>query len=445
MFSRRRFLAGCTGLSSAIALPGLANGPENRLTTQTDSDTGLPLLRLPPGFRYVTYGWMGDVMDDGIATPGLHDGMAVVHAKGSELTLVRNHELFGRGGSFGPEPITYDPSGPGGTTTLTFDAKRGQFLSARASLAGTLINCAGGPTPWGSWLSCEEVVADPGALVKWRQLGLTRRHGYVFEVPAKSPASAEPITAMGQFIHEAVAVDPADGIVYLTEDRYVAAGFYRYIPDHPEQLARGGRLQMMRVRGRDQMIRDVPRRKFDVEWVDIEKPEMGHVNDEHQDSSGVVSQGLAGGATAFSRLEGCWLEDGMVAFTSTNGGNAGRGQVFRMIPSEQTVEMIYEAPSAHLLDHPDNVTIAPGGIVVICEDGSRYGQMITALKPDGQLVGIAQNNVDLAGQHNGFAGDFRESEWCGACFSPDGEWLFANIQKPGITVAITGPWESLFA
>ena len=202
---------------------------------------------------------------------------------------------------------------------------------------------------------------------------------------------------------------------------------------------------MMRVAGRENMIRDVPDREFDVVWVDIDDPERGHVNTDHQDRSGVVSQGMAAGGTAFTRLEGCWFSDNKVFFSSTNGGNAGMGQIFVFDIEHQTVRKIFESPDKQTLDRPDNLTVSPNGAVVICEDGSRPGQMLMALTRSGQLKPIARNTVKLNGERNDFKGNFMGSEWCGACFSPDGKWLFANIQKPGITIAITGPWDEYLA
>ncbi len=444
---RRRFLGTCTSASLAlagVAFARLLHAATDSLAPTPDRSSGLPLLRLPSGFSYLSLGWTGDPLGDGRATPPMHDGMAVVRARGERLTLIRNHEVTVDSGAFGPAAIVYAPAAGGGTTTLEFDAAAGRLIEARASLSGTRTNCAGGPTPWGSWLSCEESVADAGGWYQGYPLTrLTEDHGFVFEVPADGPASARPLKAMGRFCHEAAAVDPTTGIVYLTEDLEPNSGFYRFVPERPGRLADGGRLQMMRVSGRAQMVTGIPPRAFDVDWVDIEEPQRGH--HERGDEAGVVSQGLTAGATWFARLEGCWFADGRVLFASTSGGDAGRGVIFVHDLVAQTVTKLFESPHGEALDSSDNLTVAPNGAVVICEDGTRYGQLPLGLTLAGELVPIASNDVELRGEVNGFAGDFRRAEWCGACFSPDGRWLFANIQQPGVTFAITGPGRDLLS
>src|SRR3546814_2570640 len=121
----------------------------------------------------------------------------------------------------------------------------GEVKSEHLSLAGTAINCAGGVTPWGSWLSCEEAFLDSD-----------KPHGYVFEVPASARGMVDPLPlkALGRFRHEAAAVDPRTGIVYLTEDRDDGL-FYRLLPERKGRLAAGGRFQVLafseRERGRD--------------------------------------------------------------------------------------------------------------------------------------------------------------------------------------------------
>lgn len=458
LISRRRLLGGGLALGAAAAL-GL--GPVGRLLAQAgqtgllhegygplapvkDALTGLPLLQLPAGFSYTSLGWAGQAMADGSPCPGLHDGMGVLGARDGVVTLVRNHEVkYQVAGSFAPAAATYDPDCAGGTTTLRFDTREGRLLETRPSLSGTLVNCAGGTTPWNTWLSCEEIVCEAGDAPRFRDgrsRRLQRSHGWVFEVPAEGLARPEPLVGLGQMKHEAATVDPATGIVYLTEDHEPRAGFYRFIPDQPGQLVRGGRLQMLQAHG----VPDLRKGRrvgeiFPVRWVDIDEPRRGR--DADGGPGGLVAQGLANGGSAFIRLEGVIIGDGRVFFTSTSGGDAGCGQLWAYRPGGETLELVFESPAPDVLDYPDNIVLSPRGGLVICEDSEQAVQRLYGMAPGGGLFEFCRNNVVLDGTM-GFSGDFRHEEWAGACFSPDGRWLFANIYEPGFTVAITGPWRA---
>jgi len=417
-----------------------------QLNPVSDQTTGLNLLCLPDGFRYLSFGWTGDQMSDGTITPGAHDGMGIINEADGIITIVRNHELKRRHGRFGTASIQFDPKGGGGCANLTFNSDSGEWLTSRPSLAGTVKNCAGGPTPWGTWLSCEESVLGPGSIEGDEVFDFEKEHGWIFEVSADGNSTPVPLKAMGRFVHEAVAVDPDTGIVYETEDRGYA-GFYRFTPNRPGQLASGGQLQMLKVNGHDDLRKGLlVGQEFDVTWVDIEDVERAHSpnspvgknvdGDEH----GVFMQGKTQGATTFARLEGCWYGNNLIYLDSTSGGDRGLGQIWQYDPRNERLKLIFESPDRNVLDSPDNMTVSPRGGVVLCEDGDVVPQRIHGLTPEGQLFTFARNNVVLRGEHNGIKGDFRDQEWAGSTFSSDGKWLFVNIQTPGITFAITGPW-----
>ncbi len=280
-------------------------------------------IDLPKGFQYTQISQTGERMDDQLLVPGAPDGMACFQAKNHTI-IVRNHELTlnhihassdqakktisaytSNHTGFHPD-IIYDlaKSGeiqPGGTTTLWIDPKTQKIQRQFLSLAGTVMNCAGGSTPWNSWLSCEETLIKSDSNPKIE-------HGYVFEVPAfaTTPVKPVPLKAMGRFYHEAAVVDPETGYVYLTEDR---SGhpclFYRFIPNKPGQLHLGGRLQALAVSGepkcdlRNWHTSSIPEKTaFYVHWVDLE-------NITNPDEALAERSIQKKGAAIFSRLEGC--------------------------------------------------------------------------------------------------------------------------------------------
>jgi uncharacterized protein len=402
---------------------GVGYGP---LAPVIDQTTGLPLLLLPKGFSYASFGWTGDPMANGQPTPGAHDGMAAFHDRRHRVRLVRNHE---RGGGTPFSQAHYDAGAGGGTTTLVFDTNKGSLIETTDSLSGTVRNCAGGPTPWGSWMTCEETTDFLG-----------QPHGYVFDVPTEGRSDAKPIREMGRFSHEALAVDPHSGYIYETEDAGSSSGFYRYVPNRPYRPARGGKLSMLKVRGQDLVDLGAGYANgttFRVEWVPIAQP------DDPSDSMPedfVWAQGRELGAATFGRLEGCWYgHDKKIYVVSTSGGAVGEGQIWVYDPKRERITLVFESPSAEVLNAPDNITVSPRGGLVLCEDGDG-DQFLHGLTVHGEIFQFARNNVVLNGERNDIAGDFTGSEFAGACYSPDGEWLFVNIQSPGITLAITGPW-----
>lgn len=423
--------AGATKSAPRLGRAGLGQGGYGTLRPAG------PDLSLPRGFNYTALSHTGKSMSDGHPTPAAFDGMAAFPLPNGNVRLVRNHESRDAPATAtvkGDVRQAYDPRGGGGTTSLEVRvAPDGKVELVRdfVSLGGTIVNCAGGPTPWGSWLSCEESVAG-------RAEGWGREHGYVFEVPAAAERQVAPVplAAMGRFVHEAVAVDRATGIVYETEDYRLTAGFYRFLPAQPGRLAAGGRLQMLAVEGRpnyDTGTGQTVGARLPVRWVDITDPEPVPFG-----PTAVFDQGYALGGARFARLEGCWAGDDSIYFQTTDGGDAGLGQVWRYRPRGRDggdLVLVFESPSQDVLDSPDNITVSPRGGIVICEDGEGE-QYLRGLTPDGAIFDLAENLLNT-------------TEFAGACFSPDGRVLFVNIMgsnvdagpEQGRTLAIQGPWE----
>jgi uncharacterized protein len=456
--NRRAFLYNSALAGSAFMFQGLvacaAHSPSNNKPSDADkgsggygplqptksNNTGETLLGLPAGFAYNVLGKFGSAMSDGNSTPAKHDGMAAF-AAGDRVRLVRNQEVNNRVATtelaFGNKALAYDALAAGGTTTLVIDPVKREVIRDFVSLSGTLQNCAGGPTPWGSWITCEETVLGKARLTDsaGRALGgFGQDHGYCFEVPAfaDSQSQAVPLKAMGRFVHEAVAVDPATGIVYLTEDNN-PAGFYRFIPKQKGKLAAGGKLQMLAVKDKpkyDARTGQKQGEKLSAVWVDIEDPDPA---DAGTNPLAVHKQGAERGGAAFARLEGCWSGVGRIFFTSTSGGDSRLGQVWSYKPEGKKkgeLVLIFESPAREVLDAPDNICVSPRGGLVLCEDGGGE-QYLRGLTEEGKIFDLGKNMVP----------GFETLEWAGATFSPDGQTLFVNIQTPGITFAIWGPWQ----
>ena len=447
--SRKDFLAAGAGASVGAVLSGLvarnAMAVPSKGRKQAGKDEGGygplqpagPELALPTGFTYHMFGVEGSEMSDGNPTPKGHDGMAAFALPNGNVRLIRNHEDRDNpvNSEVNGDPSTaYDSKGGGGTTSLEVKPSGNrELVKDFVSLNGTIVNCAGGPTPWDTWMSCEETTAG-------ETQGWNKDHGYIYEVPvsAEDEVQAVPHKAMGRFVHEAAAVDPKTGYVYMTEDRGTA-GLYRFIPNIPGDLSSGGRVQMLKIKARPNYNTTSGQRvdkPLPVEWVDIENPDPAAAE---TDPLAVFKQGQAEGAAIFSRLEGCWYGDGSIFFHATDGGDAELGQVWEYRPRGRSggqLILIFESKSPEMLDAPDNVTVSPRGGLAICEDGDN-GNFVRGLTQDGKIFDFAQNITN-------------DREFAGATFSPNGETLFVNIQgdlsvggpgNKGMTFAIWGPWE----
>jgi uncharacterized protein len=431
-FSRRKFLA-LAGASTVgtVMLSPLQLMAQSKLRGRPIATKGYGslksdragLLDLPAGFRYRAFSRTGNVMSDGNPVPGAHDGMAAFRGPKNTTILIRNHELAPDGlpGIIATKAKQYDPLCKGGTTTLIIDRDR-RLVKHYASLAGTYRNCAGGPTPWGSWISCEENISTPASNQKGNPKNVSKKHGYNFEVPSKAKGLVEPIPliAMGRFYHEAIAIDPTTGIVYQTEDRGDGL-FYRFIPKQRGNLAAGGVLEALKIKKMPQAITKAnfpARQPMAVEWVRIE--------DVDPDTDSVRAEGFSKGAAQFSRGEGLCYGKGEVYFCCTDGGASRAGQIWRYLPKNNTIELFLEPSDRSLMENPDNIVVSPWGDLIFCEDGGG-SQYVVGVKPNGQTYRIARNAVN-------------ELELAGVCFSPDGRTMFVNIQIPGITFAIWGPW-----
>lgn len=460
----RRQLLGAAAASFAFGGLACAQGASDSYRNEIEGYGPLKpdpngILDLPEGFSYRIVSYAGQQMNDGYVTPGRADGMACFSLRGSKVILMRNHENrhghinsgpFGiaRGLKKRPRPdkvFSFDSDGeplPGGVTRLVYDTATGKLHKAELALTGTSTNCAGGATPWGSWLTCEETVVGPAQ-------GLSKSHGWVFEVPAKSRGLVDPVplTAMGRFNHEAAAVDPATGIVYMTEDAFDVAGlFYRFLPNTPGELALGGRLQALAFR--DSPAADARNLNGDIAWKpgEVRQAAWVDLDDVEAPKDDLRKRGHAAGAVIVGRGEGIFWGKGEAWFTCTNSGPGKHGQILRYRPSPHegeprevdspgTVELFLEPTDDKVMDYPDNLTVAPNGHLMVCED--RYSDTLRnhlkGVTPEGKVYTLARNvyrdNAELAG----------------VCFSPDGGTMFVNIYWPGITVAVQGPWAALKA
>jgi len=364
---------------------------------------------LPSGFQYSVLSEEGSSLTDGRPVPGDHDAMAAFETERAMTVLVRNHELGDDEGPATEGSNPYDSSSPGGTTAIVVGSDHEEIESYVVS-SGTIDNCAGGATPWGTWLTCEETTEDG--------------HGYVFEVmpdDRENGLSKTPIRDMGVFSHEAAGVDPDTGVVYLTEDAGPISFLYRFIPDdasgRPGALHQGGTLQALAIdqQSGPDAASFAPAQRFRERWLEVD-PEDAHAD------------AMSAGAVRFNRLEGAYFAGGALWFNDTKGGDDELGQTFRYIATAETLELFFESTSSNDMKSPDNAVITPWGDFCFVEDASS-GNRIMGVTPNGDAYEFGSNQLN-------------ESEFAGPCFAPDGQTMFVNIQEPGLTLAIWGPFKS---
>ncbi len=452
--TRRRFVGGSAAVAGGVALGGPMSALAKRsgrgsraravgygpLQPTPDEDTGTVYLDLPEGFRYRVISTQGQTMDDGSPCPGIFDGMAAYPGRGNTTILIRNHENRSR-----PGEITVDvPAGKrydhdvnvrGGNTKLVVSRQR-ELLEEFAVLGGTHTNCAGGPAPWRSWITCEEIF-NYGSTENNVTPGTGIPHGYIFEVDADAdgPVDPVPITAAGRFAHEAVAWH--DGILYETEDRGDAC-LYRFLPkrrpDEVGDLSFGGTLQALVVRGRPNLDMNTANRgeSYPVEWVTIVEPNP------LTDTVRVEAQSK--GAAIFDRTEGTWPAGKHVYFDCTTGGEAQLGQLWQLTPRGRDrgeLKLIYESTDVEDLDGPDNLVVVPHTGDVFLQEDSGGEQFVRGVTKGGKIYDFARTALN-------------ETEFCGGTFSPDGRTFFVNQQGDrgdvgpelsAFTYAIWGPFD----
>ena len=438
LLNRRNFI-GATGAAFSGLLLNGCTGRSAPLTSAPSSfaDYGplVPdpagMLDLPRGFSYRLLSSLGNAMTDGCTVPDKADGMGCFSLGNDEIVLIRNHELVpadDAGGVLAKGFGTRDGAiVPGGTTSIVLDATTLEVKREFRSLAGTIRNCSGGITPWGSWLSCEEAPTGPGQ--RFGE-GLAENHGWVFEVPANATGliDAVPLKAMGRFNHEAACIDPRTGIVYLSEDRDDSV-LYRFVPTTPGRLGDGGLLQAMVVEGlsdtRNWTSADMAvGSRHTVRWIDCDDVESP--NDD------LRSRAAAKGAAVVARGEGIHTGTDEIFVCSTNGGQRKLGQILRLVPGTggepDQIELFFESQSKDQFNYGDNLTVGPNGHLIVCED--QYTEVVDnhlrGITPDGRAYTLGRLRM--------------QTELAGGCFSPDGKWFFVNAYSPTRTLAITGPW-----
>lgn len=399
------------------------------------------LLDLPEGFRYTVISEAGKTLSDGGTIPDAFDGTGLFDRAGNSF-LVRNseQEIESTYPTKAAAEFTYDAVAEGGTTTTEVDADM-KVVNEYVSLAGTVNNCAGGVTPWSTWLTCEETEDVTG------DSGYEKDHGFVFEVDPfdiENNKNPVPLEGLGRFAHEAVAVDPTTGILYLTEDASGPNGLlYRATPTNTTgaygSLREGATLEALVASDGGSFVADLSEyseigTKLTTGWSVVIDPLA------IEDSTRVQLNKV----TRSRKLEGAWWGNDAAyiacSYARNDDGSVGEhdGQVWRLDPVANTMELVVAFgvnpdPDSDNFDGPDNITVAPWGGLILCSDGEGAQHLYT-VSADGEPSIFARNVRDAAEETG--------SEFAGATFSADGATLFVNLQTPGLTFAITGPWMS---
>lgn len=452
--------AGALGLLVAGSAAPFASHASAAQTTRLAAGYGKltpagPLLALPEGFSYTVLAESGTTTVGGYAVAGSQDAMGCFARPGGGSTIVCNHELGGSDDDLVPhvDGLVYDAGAKGGTSTLVV-TQDNTVVEHYTSVAGTVDNCAGGITPWGTWLTCEETDERAGT---HEDDGVTytfeKDHGYVFEVDPTSQAANIgkaniPLKFLGRFEHEAAVVDPKTGQIYLTEDADEPNGlFYRWTPPAGYRQGKGalhalaqdgavevGTLEALVATERngrhvtDLSLATRTSTTYTTTWVEVPERDAQTMPIREQLTDSQV--------TRARKLEGQWWGDGGVYFVASYGRkddgsiHEHDGQVWFFDPTKKTVTLttifaVNEDGAG--VDGPDNITVSPHGGLVLAEDGDGASQLI-GVTDQGKAYRLALNLVD-------------DSEWAGPTFNAAGTTLFANIQgDPGRTFAITGPW-----
>ena len=436
-FSRRDALRAFFWSAGAASLPGWlgacsngggggGNGGSGPATTSRFANLG-PLgapdangIRLPAGFTSRVVAVSGEAPVAGGATQWhiFPDGSTVFPRPGGGWIYASNSEVPGVGSlTFSFPELSAVPGindlvgvagqfvpGLGGASALVFDAS-GTVVDCYSILSGTTFNCAGGATPWNTWLSCEEV-----------------NDGRVWECDPYGVSVAVPKPALGIFAHEALAVDANARTVYMTED-LPDGRFYRFVASAGDWPAGGrarfenGSLQVMQVLGDPNRAENNPLR---VQWVNAANPASRQVDNRIATT------------TAFDGGEGIWLHAGIVYF-ATKGDN----RIWAYDTVAQTLEIIYDfattTGSDKILSGVDNLTVTSAGDILVAEDGG--DRQLCVILPDRSVRPLLQ----VVGQD--------ASEISGPAFSPDGRRLYFNSDRgarngagPGITYEVLLPF-----